>query len=153
MSWWKRLLSPKKGIKEGDAPQAEVHPEASPVVYDPPAPVRALGSSNVVLSRLREILHEAPSPRQWARLCVWLDEAEVQGCLDLALEYVQEPLEGWDDLRRFSRAFNATQVVADFDGALRFYRETLRPHFPDAVEMVDGRYSGVSLPGEPIEAP
>ncbi|MGI9539766.1 MAG: class I SAM-dependent methyltransferase [Miltoncostaeaceae bacterium] len=35
----------------------------------------------------------------------------------------------------------------------RFYRETLRPHFPDAVEMVDGRYEGLDLPGTPLAPP
>lgn len=35
----------------------------------------------------------------------------------------------------------------------RFYRETLRPHFPDAVEMVDGRYEDLRLPGTPLDPP
>lgn len=35
------------------------------------------------------------------------------------------PLEGWPQLRRFSRSFNSTQVVADIDASLRFYIDVL----------------------------
>lgn len=37
----------------------------------------------------------------------------------------EPPLEGWPQLRRFSRSFNSTQVVADLDASLRFYIDVL----------------------------
>ncbi len=41
------------------------------------------------------------------------------------IERVAPPLEGWANLRKFSRAFNATMVVADIADARRFWREGL----------------------------
>ncbi|MEM7583719.1 MAG: VOC family protein [Acidobacteriota bacterium] len=41
------------------------------------------------------------------------------------IERVQPPLEGWPNLRRMSRIFNATQVVRDFETSFAFYTETL----------------------------
>lgn len=39
------------------------------------------------------------------------------------IERVAPPLEGWPHMRKFSRAFNATMVVADIEDARRFWRE------------------------------
>ncbi|MEM9302663.1 MAG: VOC family protein [Pseudomonadota bacterium] len=47
------------------------------------------------------------------------------GVVIALIERIRPTLEGWDDLEHFSRAFNATQIVSDFDAALRFYREVL----------------------------
>ncbi len=46
--------------------------------------------------------------------------------LSIALiQRIEPELEGWPQLREFSRAFNSTQVVRDMDTALAFYREVL----------------------------
>ena len=41
------------------------------------------------------------------------------------IERVQPPLEGWPQLREFSRFFNATQIVSDIGDARRFYVDQL----------------------------
>lgn len=41
------------------------------------------------------------------------------------IERVAPMLEGWPELRKFSRSFNSTQTVADMDASLRFYRDIL----------------------------
>jgi len=41
------------------------------------------------------------------------------------IERIEPVLEGWPNLRKFSRAFNSTQVVADIDSTLAFYRDKL----------------------------
>ena len=41
------------------------------------------------------------------------------------IQRVAPPLEGWPHLRDLSRAFNATQIVADMDKSLDFYLNTL----------------------------
>lgn len=41
------------------------------------------------------------------------------------IERVQPPLEGWPHMKKFSRAFNATMVVADIAEARRFWRDGL----------------------------
>lgn len=40
-------------------------------------------------------------------------------------ERVQPPLEGWTHLRELSNIFNSTQIVADFETSLAFYRDAL----------------------------
>jgi catechol 2,3-dioxygenase-like lactoylglutathione lyase family enzyme len=41
------------------------------------------------------------------------------------IERIKPELEGWPELREFSRAFNSTQVVRDMPAALHFYRDIL----------------------------
>jgi len=41
------------------------------------------------------------------------------------IERIKPALEGWPQLRDFSRAFNSTQVVSDMPAALHFYRDVL----------------------------
>ncbi|MEJ2533987.1 MAG: VOC family protein [Gammaproteobacteria bacterium] len=41
------------------------------------------------------------------------------------IERVEPPLEGWPQLRDFSRTFNSTQVVKDFEAARSFYQDVL----------------------------
>jgi len=40
-------------------------------------------------------------------------------------ERVAPPLEGWPNLRELSHIFNSTQIVADFETSLAFYRDAL----------------------------
>ncbi len=47
------------------------------------------------------------------------------GVVFAMIERVEPPLEGWPHLREFSNIFNSTQIVADFDTNLEFYREKL----------------------------
>ncbi|MDX1515736.1 MAG: VOC family protein [Woeseiaceae bacterium] len=47
------------------------------------------------------------------------------GIVIAVIERVAPPLEGWPQLRRMSRLFNATQIVADIDDARGFYLNTL----------------------------
>ena len=41
------------------------------------------------------------------------------------IERIEPVLEGWPDLKKISRVFNSTQVVADIDASLAFYRDLL----------------------------
>lgn len=41
------------------------------------------------------------------------------------IERIEPVLEGWPNLKKFSRAFNSTQVVSDIDTTLAFYRDLL----------------------------
>jgi catechol 2,3-dioxygenase-like lactoylglutathione lyase family enzyme len=47
------------------------------------------------------------------------------GVVFAMVERVQPPLEGWPNLRQLSHIFNSTQIVADFDTSLEFYRDKL----------------------------
>ncbi len=47
------------------------------------------------------------------------------GVVFAMVERVQPPLEGWPHLRELSHIFNSTQIVADFDRSLEFYRDKL----------------------------
>ena len=47
------------------------------------------------------------------------------GVVFAMVERVQPPLEGWPHLRELSQIFNSTQIVADFDTSLEFYRDKL----------------------------
>lgn len=47
------------------------------------------------------------------------------GVVFAMVERVQPPLEGWPHLRELSQIFNSTQIVADFDANLEFYRDKL----------------------------
>jgi len=47
------------------------------------------------------------------------------GLVFAMVERVQPPLEGWPHLRELSNIFNSTQIVADFDRSLEFYRDKL----------------------------
>jgi catechol 2,3-dioxygenase-like lactoylglutathione lyase family enzyme len=47
------------------------------------------------------------------------------GVVFAMVERVQPPLEGWPHLRELSHIFNSTQIVADFDTSLEFYRDKL----------------------------
>jgi catechol 2,3-dioxygenase-like lactoylglutathione lyase family enzyme len=47
------------------------------------------------------------------------------GIVIAMVERVEPPLEGWPNLREFSRIFNSTQIVRDFDRSRAFYEETL----------------------------
>ena len=47
------------------------------------------------------------------------------GVVFAMVERVQPPLEGWPHLREISHIFNSTQIVADFDANLEFYRDKL----------------------------
>jgi len=47
------------------------------------------------------------------------------GVVFAMVERVEPPLEGWPHLREFSNVFNSTQIVADFDTSLEFYRDKL----------------------------
>jgi len=41
------------------------------------------------------------------------------------IERIEPVLEGWPNLKKFSRAFNSTQVVSDIESTLTFYRDLL----------------------------
>lgn len=47
------------------------------------------------------------------------------GIVFALIQRKQPPLEGWPNLKHFSRLFNSTQIVADMDRALEFYVDTL----------------------------
>ncbi len=47
------------------------------------------------------------------------------GIVFAMVERVQPPLEGWPHLRELSHIFNSTQIVADFDTSLEFFRDKL----------------------------
>ena len=47
------------------------------------------------------------------------------GVVIAMVERVQPPLEGWPHLRELSQIFNSTQIVADFDASLEYYRDKL----------------------------
>ena len=47
------------------------------------------------------------------------------GVVIAMVERVEPPLEGWPNLRELSHIFNSTQIVADFETSLVFYRDTL----------------------------
>lgn len=50
---------------------------------------------------------------------------DADGVVVAMIERVEPPLEGWPHLKKWSRIFNSTQIVADFDRALAFYRDLL----------------------------
>lgn len=52
----------------------------------------------------------------------WLPRG-LDGVRLAVIERVQPPLEGWPHIKKFSRAFNATMIVADIEAARRFWRE------------------------------
>lgn len=54
----------------------------------------------------------------------WLPRG-LDGVRLAVIERVKPPLEGWPHMRKFSRAFNATMIVADIADARRFWREGL----------------------------
>lgn len=54
----------------------------------------------------------------------WLPRG-LDGVRLAVIERVNPSLEGWPHMRKFSRAFNATMVVADIADARRFWREGL----------------------------
>ncbi len=55
----------------------------------------------------------------------WLPRG-LDGVRLAVIERVQPPLEGWPHIKKFSRAFNATMIVADIEDARRFWREGMR---------------------------
>lgn len=52
----------------------------------------------------------------------WLPRG-LDGVRLAVIERVQPPLEGWPNMKKFSRAFNATMVVTDIEDARRFWRD------------------------------
>ncbi|MBF2754359.1 MAG: VOC family protein [Gammaproteobacteria bacterium AqS3] len=54
----------------------------------------------------------------------WLPRGP-DGVMLALIQRLAPPLEGWDNLREFSRTFNATQIVRDIDAALDFYVNVL----------------------------
>jgi catechol 2,3-dioxygenase-like lactoylglutathione lyase family enzyme len=54
----------------------------------------------------------------------WLGRGP-DGIVFALIEREAPPLDGWPELRRFSRSFNSTQIVADMDASLRFYKHVL----------------------------
>ncbi len=54
----------------------------------------------------------------------WLGRGP-DGVVFALIQRVEPPLEGWPNLRRFSRSFNSTQIVRDMGEALAFYRDLL----------------------------
>ncbi len=54
----------------------------------------------------------------------WLAKGP-DGVVIAMIERVRPPLDGWPEFDDVSRVFNATQVVADFDASVAFYREVL----------------------------
>lgn len=54
----------------------------------------------------------------------WLPRG-LDGVRLAVIERVQPPLEGWPNMKKFSRAFNATMIVADIENARRFWRDGL----------------------------
>jgi catechol 2,3-dioxygenase-like lactoylglutathione lyase family enzyme len=57
-----------------------------------------------------------------------VSETLMRGTDGIAFALIQRhnpPLEGWQNLRKFSYLFNSTQVVRDFDKALDFYQNKL----------------------------
>ncbi len=52
----------------------------------------------------------------------WLPRG-LDGVRLAVIERMQPPLEGWPHMKKFSRAFNATMIVADIKDARRFWRE------------------------------
>lgn len=54
----------------------------------------------------------------------WLGRG-ADGVVFALIQREEPPLEGWPELRRFSRSFNSTQVVANIDASLRFYVDLL----------------------------
>ncbi len=54
----------------------------------------------------------------------WLGRGP-DGVVFALIQRVAPPLEGWPNLRRFSRSFNSTQIVRDLEDALAFYRDLL----------------------------
>ncbi len=114
----------------------------------------------------RQIASAAPAENVEYRVA----PAERSGLPDHSVDLVSAATAmHWFDLPAFSRevervvrpggvmaawSYHGCIVGEPFTGLFdRFYRTTLRPHFPDAVEMVDGRYEDVRLPGEPLETP
>ncbi len=64
------------------------------------------------------------------------------------IERVKPTLEGWPNLKKFSRAFNATMIVADITEARRFWREGLG--FTSYLEHKSGsREAGPNVLGIP----
>lgn len=66
------------------------------------------------------------------------------------IERVAPPLEGWPELREFSRTFNSTQVVRDLDAALAFYEGLLgfRPYLESASTTPPPGENVLGLPWE-----
>lgn len=54
----------------------------------------------------------------------WLPRG-LDGVRLAVIERVQPPLEGWPNMKKFSRAFNATMIVPDIVDARRFWRDGL----------------------------
>lgn len=52
----------------------------------------------------------------------WLPRG-LDGVRLAVIERVRPPLEGWPNMKKFSRAFNATMIVADIEDARRFWRD------------------------------
>lgn len=52
----------------------------------------------------------------------WLPRG-LDGVRLAVIERVQPPLEGWPNMKKFSRAFNATMIVKDITNARRFWRD------------------------------
>lgn len=92
MGWWDRLL----GRSTQKPRQTKAPRGRHGVVYNPPTPIHIQGSDNLVLSKLRDALHSPPGGHSWALICTWLEEAHTLECLDMALDYVREPLTRWD---------------------------------------------------------
>ncbi|MBO6505926.1 MAG: VOC family protein [Kordiimonadaceae bacterium] len=52
----------------------------------------------------------------------WLPRG-LDGVRLAVIERIQPPLEGWPNMKKFSRAFNATMIVSDIEDARRFWRD------------------------------
>ncbi len=68
----------------------------------------------------------------------------------------------YEEARRIARrggvlaawSYHVAHADAPFGDALwRFYRDVVQPYFSPGARLVDDRYEGIVLPGEPLESP
>ena len=95
-------------------------------IYDFNMRVKDLDSIADELQRLGWVGASGPSEFQFGPFTVkeWIVRGP-DGVRMALIERIAPPLEGWPNLRRFSRVFNATQIVRDIDKTRSFYTDIL----------------------------
>ena len=114
----------------------------------------------------RQIAHGIPHPRIEYRVAPADASGLAPGSIDLvtvaaAIHWFDLP-RFYEEVRRVARdgavlaawTYHVAHVGPPLEAVLGpFYRDVVGPYFAAAARMVDARYEGIALPGEPLDPP